>query len=317
MNNYLTPLVSVLIPTFNSEKYIEQCVESVLNQTYRNIEIIINDNNSDDKTSKIIKSYLLNSNKIHFEVNKKNIGPVLNWHKCVERATGEYAILLFSDDMLAPDCLQKLVGMITSETIGFAYSSVIHLDESRAEENKNIIYISGVTGKYSSKKFIDGHFIANKDEYPQSPACALFRRKDLLESLESPNEDYMKVGYENHGAGPDQKIYFDTLIKYDSFGYVNSPLVIFRSHKSNLSKKKEVNLAYAISKSQYLMKISKIFTENELKKIRAEQFYLLMRLKRIDLYEKSMKWDDDRYRMNYYWLVKKIFSKLKIKAKNK
>ena len=92
------PLVSIVIPVFNRETLVQEAIESALKQTYDNIEIVVVDNCSTDKTWEVLQKY--NNPKIKIFRNNTNIGPVLNWKKGIELSSGEYIKLLFSDDMI-------------------------------------------------------------------------------------------------------------------------------------------------------------------------------------------------------------------------
>ncbi len=90
-------LVSVIMPTYNGEKYIAETLESILNQTYRDLEIIIVDDNSTDKTVEIIKSY--NDERIKLYFNEKNLGIGDNTNKALSLATGEFIMMQDHDDI--------------------------------------------------------------------------------------------------------------------------------------------------------------------------------------------------------------------------
>ena len=99
MSNY-HPLVSIMIPTYNQEKYIDRAIKSALSQNYENIEIVVSDDCSNDNTDKIVKKYLNNGN-IHYFRNETNLGRVGNYHKTLyERAKGDYVLNLDGDDEL-------------------------------------------------------------------------------------------------------------------------------------------------------------------------------------------------------------------------
>ena len=104
MNN---PLVSILIPVYNREELIIKSIDSSLKQTYNNIEIIIVDNCSKDNTWKLLQDYAKKDKRIKVFRNDKNIGPVLNWKRCLEEAKGEYAKLLFSDDLISDNFIKN------------------------------------------------------------------------------------------------------------------------------------------------------------------------------------------------------------------
>lgn len=96
--------LSVCIPVFNGEDFIKEAIDSVLNQSFKDFEIIIVDNNSTDKTVFIVKSY--NDPRIRLIQNETNIGLIPNWNKAIENAQGEYIKILPADDFIYPECLQ-------------------------------------------------------------------------------------------------------------------------------------------------------------------------------------------------------------------
>jgi len=104
MNN---PLVTVFITVYNSEEYIRECLESVLNQTYENLEILIIDDGSVDETNSIIRSY--EDSRIRLITNDKNMGIPYNRIKGVESAKGQYLAILDSDDISMLNRIEKQV----------------------------------------------------------------------------------------------------------------------------------------------------------------------------------------------------------------
>lgn len=107
MNNVAAPSVSVCIPVYNCEKYIGQAIESVLTQTYRDLELLILDNASTDGTRDVIRRYT--DPRIRIIENPVNIGLEGNWNKALAEARGTFIKLLPADDFLHPDCLEKQV----------------------------------------------------------------------------------------------------------------------------------------------------------------------------------------------------------------
>ena len=90
------PLVSVLIPTYNSELYIKSTLESILNQTYRNLEIVVIDDASTDNTVEIVKKY--NDERIKLFTNNKNLGISGNMNKGIKLSHGKYLAIMDADD---------------------------------------------------------------------------------------------------------------------------------------------------------------------------------------------------------------------------
>jgi glycosyltransferase involved in cell wall biosynthesis len=109
MENKEMPLVSVIIPTYNSEKTIGRCLESIKNQTYKNVEIIVVDNFSEDKTVEICKEYNASIIKVKGERTKaKNIG--------LKNANGKYVLFVDSDMELTPNVIEECVMLCESNS---------------------------------------------------------------------------------------------------------------------------------------------------------------------------------------------------------
>ncbi len=96
-NSSIEPLVSVIIPAYNCERFIIQSLDSIINQTYQNLEIIVCDDASKDKTRKIIDSY--SDPRIKRFHNEYNMGYLITWNKLMAFATGEYITFQDADDV--------------------------------------------------------------------------------------------------------------------------------------------------------------------------------------------------------------------------
>lgn len=125
------PLVSVLMTSYNREKYIAESIESVLRSTYDNFELIIVDNCSNDKTVEIVKQYALKHNRIRVYVNSENIGQFRNRNLVATYAKGKYLKYLDSDDVLYPTGLEVLVGIMEQFPEAGYGQSLRHPDKSR------------------------------------------------------------------------------------------------------------------------------------------------------------------------------------------
>ncbi|MGJ8548651.1 glycosyltransferase family 2 protein [Winogradskyella wichelsiae] len=107
--NYETKLVSVLMTVFNREKYIAEAIESVLNSTYQNWELIIVDDQSNDNSVAIAQSYQTKDNRIKVYVNEKNLGDYPNRNQAAAYAKGKYLKYVDADDKIYPHGLELLV----------------------------------------------------------------------------------------------------------------------------------------------------------------------------------------------------------------
>lgn len=106
------PLVSVAMPVYNAEKYIRPAMDSLLNQTYKNFELIIINDGSSDRSKEIIHSY--SDPRIRYFENPVNLGISKTRNKCIQRANGKYIAVLDNDDIALPDRLEKQVEFLES-----------------------------------------------------------------------------------------------------------------------------------------------------------------------------------------------------------
>ena len=109
------PLVSIALCLYNGEKFIKEQLDSIINQSYTNIEIVIVDDMSTDNSVEIVKAYLSLA-KIRFYENESNLGFIKNFEKCLSLCNGEYIALSDQDDIWLPEKIEKLINQI-----GFNY----------------------------------------------------------------------------------------------------------------------------------------------------------------------------------------------------
>jgi glycosyltransferase involved in cell wall biosynthesis len=225
------PKISILIPVYNRELHIGPCIQSALNQTIKDIEVIVVDNASTDRTWEICKEYARNDSRVRIFQNKENIGPVKNWKRCIEEASGEYAKILFSDDLMAPDFLQKTLPLLEAQEVGFVYTTA--LIGEQPDRGKQAYIFAERTGIFNSMDFIERAFFGKNT--PVSPGCAIFRTEDLRGNLMVDIPSPTIQDFARHGAGPDLLMYLLTAAKYPKFGFVAEPLSFFRSHEGSIT----------------------------------------------------------------------------------
>ena len=117
------PKVSICIPTYNGEAFIEETIKSALAQTYPNIELIVSDDGSTDRTIAIAQTFQSQTSADFRIILHRNYGLSQNWNFCIEQAKGEYIKFLFQDDLLAPECIEKMVAIAQqNREIGMVFS---------------------------------------------------------------------------------------------------------------------------------------------------------------------------------------------------
>jgi glycosyltransferase involved in cell wall biosynthesis len=109
MNN--EPLVSICIPSYNSQSFIEETIKSILSQDYKNLEVIICDDRSSDNTMDVVKKFVIDE-RIVFHQNESNLGVGNNWNKTLLLAKGKYVKLMGADDILFPNCISEQVKIL-------------------------------------------------------------------------------------------------------------------------------------------------------------------------------------------------------------
>jgi glycosyltransferase involved in cell wall biosynthesis len=131
----LEPLVSVGIPVYNGEKTLDACIKSAMNQTYRNIEIIISDNSSSDSTTAICRKYANLDSRITFVVQKENIGPAANFSFVLSRSTGTYFMWLAADDFKSHDFIEVNLEFLKKNPEYVASTSPNRIDSLDSKKN--------------------------------------------------------------------------------------------------------------------------------------------------------------------------------------
>ena len=138
-------MVSVIVPNFNHHRFLKQRIESILNQTYSDIELIILDDKSTDGSAEFIQSYAGNDKVKSILINNENSGfPIKQWLKGISLAKGEYIWIAESDDYCSTFFLEKVINVIESSEleIGMVYCQTIDVDENGHKLKDRIHYTS-------------------------------------------------------------------------------------------------------------------------------------------------------------------------------
>ena len=120
-------LISIIMPSFNTGKYITETIESVLAQSYKNWELIIVDDCSSDNTDEIVNTYL-SDDRIHYFKNEKNSGAAFSRNTALREAKGKWIAFLDSDDLWMPEKLEKQLSFMKSNGYFFSYTDYEEID---------------------------------------------------------------------------------------------------------------------------------------------------------------------------------------------
>ena len=150
MNTDSTSLVSIVLPIYNGEKYMRQSIESVINQTYKNWELIIIDDCSSDNTPHIAKEYANQDNRIKYYRNETNLKLPRGLNRGFSLSKGEYLTWTSDDNMFNPNAIEVMVDTIKTEQVELVYASYDIIDE-----NDNItVYVSNVDRSSGEPKLL-------------------------------------------------------------------------------------------------------------------------------------------------------------------
>jgi len=234
------PLVSIAIPVYNRENLIRRAIDSVLDQTMDDFELIISDNYSTDKTWDIVNDYVRHDSRIHAFRTAENIGPVRNWKNALSKARGEYFKFIWSDDWIAPNFIEATLNhLIHREDIAFAFSPTDIVSETRTTTFYEIRQRNSII---TAAEFYRG--TSSWMNYPLSPGCALFRRKDVESSLfvQIPNDS--GIDFSRFGAGNDLLMFLMPLIRKRRIAFVHDTRAFFLSHSGSLSMSNDLRKYY-------------------------------------------------------------------------
>jgi len=238
MNNNYTPLVSICIPTFNGAQFIAYALNSVLKQTYGNIELIISDDESSDNTSLLAEKVLERSNMPVKMLINKRMGIGANWNNCIESADGKYLKFLFQDDLLHPQCIEKMVDMAESDPeIGMVYCRREIISEPDSDyqdwvKTYGLLHhhwreIRVATGIIDGRKYLRDPALLDKPLNKFGEPTAVLLRSAIFEKVGLFNTELKQtLDFE----------FWIRVMKYYKVGFIDEELVSFRLHKDQMSQ---------------------------------------------------------------------------------
>lgn len=212
--------IDVLMATYNGEKYLKEQIDSILNQTYQNIHLIISDDCSTDKTREILKTYEENE-RISVFYQEKNLGYVKNFEFLLKQVENNLYMLSDQDDFWMPEKIEKSVEKLQNENLDLVFGDLEVVDE-----NLNTIYNSFSKFMLLDRK-IKRELNTNKLQYLYNcmTGCTILSKKEFLDKiLPLPtNSKYMIHDY-----------WMGLVISLNGkVGYLEEPYIKYRQHGNN------------------------------------------------------------------------------------
>lgn len=148
------PLVSIVVPVYNAEKFLADTIGSVQTQTYDNWELLLVDDCSSDKSVGIIEKYQKDDKRIKLISMKHNSGAALSRNAGIDKATGQYLAFLDADDLWAKNKLETQIAFMQKNDYAFTYTDYEFADESGISTGKRVVVPSSITYRKALKNHI-------------------------------------------------------------------------------------------------------------------------------------------------------------------
>ncbi len=207
-------LVSIITPLYNSEKFLPYTIESVINQTYKNWELLIVDDMSTDNSLQIAMQYAQCDSRIKVIQLKENSGPAIARNVAIEAAKGKYIAFLDSDDLWLPTKLENQLKFMNDKNISFSYTAYKKIDEDGTY--RGIIW---VPERITYNKLLDTNVIG----------CLT-----AIYDAEKLGKIYMP----NIAKRQDYALWLKILKKEKQAFGINVPLAVYRVRKGSVSSNK-------------------------------------------------------------------------------
>lgn len=211
--------LSICIPTYNRANYLRDLLDKITDFEIPDSEIIVIDNHSTDNTAEIFTDHKYK--KIKFFINQENIGMVNNWNRCIEQASGEYILLISSDDLVKPELFieyQKYISKYPECGLIFSYPIIINADGEQIGVNRNLRHNLLFKNAAFFRLLIGFNIV-------------------MISGALVKKEVYQKLGQFREGTlYTDWDMWLRVSLEYPIL-YLDKPLFFYRVHPENLLKR--------------------------------------------------------------------------------
>lgn len=276
--------VSIVIPVYNSSKYLDKCINSIINQSYSNIEVVLIDDGSKDDSGSICDNYAKKDNRVHV-YHQKNSGVSTARNNGISKANGDYVTFIDSDDFVHQDYIQKLVDNLKSDSL-------------------SVCQIENYYGRDIVENKDDKNIVLNKNQFIElctmyllnTPCCKLYnldiikKSKILFDTKLSLGEDLLfNLDYLKNVNGiviTNRKLYYyrkddnNTLSTAYNPDMLNIQLLLFDKYTDFFENTKMNNNELRIFDS-YRLSTLKIIIENEFRNKKISFYKRYINAKRI------------------------------------
>ncbi len=245
--------ISIIIPIYNAEKYIKRCIESVINQTYKNIEIIIINDGSTDDSINLINRYKNNDSRI-IVINQKNSGVSIARNNGIKKSSGKYVMFVDIDDWLELTMVEEMVKTIKAQDVDVVRCNYFRNYEDNTQK-KGFFYDRDIIDKKLDKERIRSKILLQilNGKMP-GYMWLLIIKKEVFQKLKPLNTDLAMM--------EDTIFYIDLLFNIDTLYIYNKYLYHYYCNFDSASK----------SKNNYLRNLDNILLVNKIEESALRQF---------------------------------------------
>lgn len=220
--------VSVIIPVYNSEKYINQCIDSVLDQTYNNIELILINDGSTDNSLEILKKYKSKFSQIKI-INQNNSGVSYSRNIGLKTATGDYIMFIDSDDIIIKNYIEQMMEYLQKNNLDIIKSSY----KKFKKDISNCINVSF---------FKENYKIINKNEINKLFIETTNFNSSCMQIINKKIIDNNKIEFENNiGFAEDFLFTYKVFEVANKIGYINNNGYVCRENIKSISRTGQIN----------------------------------------------------------------------------
>jgi len=270
-------LISVIVPIYNVESYLRQCIESIINQTYRNIEIILVNDGSTDNSGKICDEYKLKDSRVKV-IHKKNGGPASARKAAISIAKGEYIGAVDGDDWIEPQMYETLMSLAHKSGAAIVESGIIDTRFDGEAYSESYRFANCKEGYYCGKDF-------EKEIIPTLMYTGVFFKQGIFPYIWSKLfkkeilfEYQMQVN-ENMFIAEDAFCGYSSIVKAESLYVTHQCFYHYRVHNNSLKRTLVKDVIYTIK--GFILDLKKVFEKSKYKDILNRQLlyyamYLLL-----------------------------------------
>lgn len=223
-----TPLVSVIIPVFNTEKYLKECLDSVFNQTYKNIEVIIINDCSTDGSLNIISDFRNKYKNIIFINNKHNLGLSTSRNNGIDMSNGDYISFVDSDDILHKDFINYMIQNVLDNNCDMGISDYTSFESLIIDNDKN------------GKKKANGYIVNQNDIWKITSEADLIKKTVSWGKIYERNI-FRTCRYRKGKIHEDEYIFHHIYSQIKSVFITNKCLYYYRKRPFSIMQSETIN----------------------------------------------------------------------------